>query len=416
MVSGTLGILMSIPGQTMGVSTFTDSLITDIGISRGDLSTAYLLGTVISAFFLTWVGKMYDIYGARPIAFAASICMMVILIYLSQVDKVMVYWFGADPSDYIKITFMFIGFLILRFSGQGALTMVSRNMMMKWFEQRRGVALGYSNIVVSVGFAAAPVFFEFLIQSYGWRMAWIILGSILGIGFSVYILFLFRDDPQDSDLAPDGDYTPSETVKKNFFPVIKEYTLPEARRTIAFWVFTGMLSIQALYVTGLTFNITSIFETSGLTRAEAINIFLPSSVVAVVTTLLISRIADVMKLKYLLYIKGIGGVMSLVGLITLDYFQWADYLLIIGNGFLMGLYSIVLSLTWPRYYGKTHLGAISGHAVTYIVVASAFGPKLFSWSMGYSGNYDLAGWICIGLFAVLIVLSFWANNPQEKYR
>ncbi len=407
---------MSIPGQTMGVSTFTDSLISSVDISRDNLTTAYLWGTITSAMLLTWVGKKYDQYGARPIAVISTLIMGMILLYLSQSDKIIEFVLGTGASWLGKVVFMFFGFFILRFSGQGALTMVSRNMMMKWFEKRRGTALGFSNVATSLGFSSAPVFFEFLIQSYSWRMAWVVLAAIVGIGFTLYIVIFYRDNPEASGLKMDGDYVISEKQKKNLFPVIKEFTLPEARRTFSFWVFTIMLSVQAMYVTGLTFNITSIFETVGLTRSDAVQLFLPSSVVAVLITLSVSRLSDYIRLKYLLYIKGLGAIIALVGLITLGEVWIAKYLLIFGNGILMGLYSVVLSVTWPRYFGKLHLGAISGHAVTYIVLASAIGPKLFSWSLSYQGSYGLAGWICIGIFTIMTTLSFWANNPQEKYR
>ncbi|UXP33522.1 hypothetical protein N6H18_06090 [Reichenbachiella agarivorans] len=39
-ISGTIGVTMSIPGQTMGVSTFTDSLLDVMGMSRNQLSFA----------------------------------------------------------------------------------------------------------------------------------------------------------------------------------------------------------------------------------------------------------------------------------------------------------------------------------------------------------------------------------------
>ena len=54
---GTLGILMSIPGQTIGVSTFTDSLIEMLSINRDQISLAYMIGTVLSSFLLTKAGK-----------------------------------------------------------------------------------------------------------------------------------------------------------------------------------------------------------------------------------------------------------------------------------------------------------------------------------------------------------------------
>ena len=68
LVWGTIGMLMSIPGQTMGVSVFTESLLDELVVNRDQLSIAYMLGTMGSAFLLPWVGRLYDRVGARPIA------------------------------------------------------------------------------------------------------------------------------------------------------------------------------------------------------------------------------------------------------------------------------------------------------------------------------------------------------------
>ena len=45
-VASALGILCTIPGQTVGIAAFTDSLITALNISRTELSLAYLIGTI----------------------------------------------------------------------------------------------------------------------------------------------------------------------------------------------------------------------------------------------------------------------------------------------------------------------------------------------------------------------------------
>lgn len=44
LAAGTIGILMSIPGQTMGVSVFIESLLSDMQINRNNLSLAYQIG------------------------------------------------------------------------------------------------------------------------------------------------------------------------------------------------------------------------------------------------------------------------------------------------------------------------------------------------------------------------------------
>ena len=414
-ILGTIGITMSIPGQTMGISVFTDSLIESLKMSRNELSFAYMCGTVTSATFLTWVGRKYDVYGARPIAIIASCAMAAVLLYLSQIDLVQ----GLLPSFLIgpvgNFLIMYAGFATLRFTGQGALTLVSRNMMMKWFETRRGFAMGLSNVVTALTFSAAPVFFEFLINGYSWKGVWIILAVILGLIFPIIVLIFFRDDPQKSGLKADGNFVEKKT-KKNKFPVVRQYTLKEAMSNFSFWVFAMMLAMQALYWTGFTFNIVSIFEADSFPRSTAISIFLPSSVIAIFVTLSVSSLSDYIRLKYLLYVMGAGAMIATLGMVMLDKFTWMINVLITGNGIMLGLYGVILSVIWPRFYGLLHLGAISGRAMTFVVLGSAIGPWIFSYSLSISGSYDIAGWLCFALFLALTIAGIWANNPQEKFR
>ena len=53
LVCGTLGVLVSAPGQTVGVSVFTDFLIQAHQLSRSWISFAYLAGTIAGAGLIT---------------------------------------------------------------------------------------------------------------------------------------------------------------------------------------------------------------------------------------------------------------------------------------------------------------------------------------------------------------------------
>ena len=59
------GMLASAPGQTIGFSVFTDSLMAVSGLDRVQLSTAYFIGTFVSSLFLKVVGRFYDAKGGR---------------------------------------------------------------------------------------------------------------------------------------------------------------------------------------------------------------------------------------------------------------------------------------------------------------------------------------------------------------
>ena len=56
---------MSVPGQTLGVSVFVESFITDLSLSRDAVSLAYLVGTLLGALGMPFVGRSIDRVGVR---------------------------------------------------------------------------------------------------------------------------------------------------------------------------------------------------------------------------------------------------------------------------------------------------------------------------------------------------------------
>ncbi len=408
------------PGQTIGVSVFTEPLLGALQLTRDQLSLAYMAGTIGSSFLLPWAGSLYDRWGVRPVASVAALSLGLVLTYLSQVDRV-VRWFDPTPGTVLTLASIFLGFLSLRFFGQGVLTLVSRNMMMQWFDQRRGFATGFSNVFISLGFSASPVVLDALINRYDWRGAWIVLAVIVGVIFPVIVLLFFRNNPEASGLQPDGDYRPLTRQQRYAVQVVKNFTRSEAVRSYAFWVFALMLAMQGLYITGFTFHVVSIFEQAGLSRAEAITIFQPVAVLAVIITLTASSLSDYIPLKYLLYAEGLGACLGVAGMIflgshSLGGIPLAYYALVAGNGLMVGLFSVITTVTWPRYFGKKYLGAISGQATMLIVFGSALGPILFSTSLSWMGSYAMAGWVCFGVFFALVVAATRANNPQLRHK
>ena len=407
---GTLGILMSIPGQTIGVSTFTDSLIDVLAINRDQISLAYMFGTILSSFLLTKAGRLYDSHGARLVGGIGSIGLGLSLIILSQVDKIII-GLGAYGKVLPVVFIMVVGFAFIRFFGQGVLTLVSRTMMMKWFDARRGFATSFSNVFIALGFSMAPIYIELLIQEFDWSGAWMVMGVSAAFVFPIIIFVFFRNSPTDVGLLPDGGEVKKQT-KRLLFPVVKEFTLSEVRGSLIFWVFALFLAMQAFYITGFTFHVVSIFDSVNMDRSVAISIFRPMAFISVFSSLVFGWVSDHIKLNYLLYSKGIAASIGLVGLIFLGKFDFAIYLLILGTGLMTGLFGVISVVSWPRLFGKLHLGSISGFCMTIIVFGSALGPMLFSLSESQTGNYQIAGGVTLLLFLFLTVLSTRIVNPQ----
>jgi MFS family permease len=411
--AGTIGMLMSVPGQTVGVSAFTEDLLHDLQVNRDNLSLAYLVGTLFSGLMITRAGKLYDKYGARIMAFIAGVMLGVMLLYLTRVGKIANFLQHADLITPTAATFVLLsfGFWGIRFFGQGMLTMTSRNMVMKWFDKRRGMANAVLGIFTALGFSLAPQVLSQIINRYEWRGAWVILAFMVGILFAIFVLIVFRDNPENCGLKPDGRMRVRKGRARPPSLPENDFTLKEARHTLAFWAFTLALALSSLYVTGLTFHVVSIFETSGMTAERALGIFVPTSIVAVAVQFVFSYLSDFVKLKYLLMLFLTGMLASSTGLFMLAGHPAAYYVMIAGNGIVWGMYAVLIGVTWPRFYGLKNLGAISGFSLSLTVFGSALGPYLFSLSLKYAGSYATVALLCMVLSIILLVLSVRADNP-----
>ena len=406
---GIVGFLLSAPGQTTGVSAFTEPLIQQLGISRLDLCIAYGIGTFASSFLITPAGKLFDRIGARGMATGSCLALGAVLLLLSQTDHIAGALANLLPASWALLTTLSILFFLLRFSGQGVLTMASRNMMMKWFNRHRGLVSGISGAAIAFGFSYAPTLFNGLIKSGGWSTAWFQTGLILMLIFAPLLLLFFRDNPEDCGLVPDGKTTTEAQQKSQ--PPQRQFTLSEARGTFAFWPFALIFSLFALVNTAFTFHIESIFEQAGMNGAKAFSIFPPMAFIAVGVTLLGGWLSDRMALYRLLAVMAAALCLYLAGVALLAP-GWPVALIIFGGGVSGGLFGVLMGVTWPRYYGREHLGAISGQCMTFIVAASAIGPALFSGALKLTGHYTAGFALCLLIGLLLLSGAFRARNPQ----
>jgi MFS transporter, OFA family, oxalate/formate antiporter len=411
-----IGVLLGVPGQAIGVTIFTDYLIDSVHINRDQISTAYMFGTIGSSFLLTWAGKQYDKYGARWTATGTSFLLAIVLVMLSQADRMIGFFVPNQTSSFyagFAVTIMAFLFFLLRFTGQGFLPMVSRNMLMKWFIARRGFANGILSVFVSIGFSLAPLTFYGIIQKTSWRFAWLVMAVVVVAILITCIFIFFRDNPEDLGLIPDGEKHANKEHNVIIKP-FKQFTLTEAKRTFSFWLFSLPLAVYTLYNAGSTIHLISIFDTAGQSREKALAVFIPIAIMSVAISFFGGWLSDRIKLKYLLFSLLSGEFIALFSLANLNGGIFC-YGFILGHGIAGGIYNVLMAVTWPRFYGRKHLGRISGFVISLVVFSSALGPVVFSFSFSQLGSYRFAS---IGLaFCVLflLILSFKGNNPQDKF-
>ncbi len=424
LAASVLGVLTSIPGQTIGVSVFTDHLIAATGLSRLDLANAYLVGTVTSGCLLPFGGKLLDRFGARRVVVLAAVGLGITLAYLALCDRIVSVLSGWLPlsSTAIAAVVLILGFVSLRFCGQGMLTMTSRTMLGKWFDRRRGQASGIEGIFVAFGFAIAPYAFSQAISLLGWRGTWFALAAIVGLGMSTVGWLLFRDNPEICGLRMDGD-APRPVFSELTADSDQSGSLAEAdilwgltRRqaisTLAFWAVTLAFASQALSITGITFHVVSIGEEMGIAEANMVTIFIPIAVVSTVVGFGVGLACDRLPIRFIFIFMMVGQAMGIAAIANLDI-AWMLIPAVIGLGISGGCFGTLTTVVLPRFFGRAHLGAIAGVQMMLIVIASAIGPSLLANFKAITGSYSGGLYACCLFAPVVIVLMLFVRSPAE---
>ncbi len=415
-VVGTIGVLASIPGQTAGVSVFTDDLTATTGLDRLELAIAYLIGTGTSALLLPAGGRAIDDRGPRHVALVAVCGLAATLVGLSLVGPM---------SQTVGLVVMSIAFGFLRFCGQGLLTLSSRTMMSQWFERRRGLVTAGANAVMSFGFAATPPLLLALIRLDGFRTAWRLMAVCLVVIVGTVIAVFYRTSPESVGLTIDGGVRPTSSgvegrADRPSGPVAvgteHDLTRAEALADIRFWALTIPVMALASTSTALTFHILDFGAEMGLAEDEVVGIFLPIAMVSVPVSLtggwLIDRVPPIL----IAVLMSSGQLVMYLTVARIDR-PALTAVAVVSWGFSQGLYAPLTSAALPRLFGRRHLGSIAGVQMGAMVFGSALGPALFALVKTVLGSYQAALTISmvlplVGLIAGLI--SWFSPSKTDR--
>ena len=416
LVVATFGMLASIPGQTIGVGVFTEHLLSVSNLSRLDLSIAYMLGTVGSSLLIPYGGKLLDLWGSRIMIIFAGLGLAFALFLLKKTERLLAFLNQLSWLSPFFVSFVILSliFLLLRQFGQGLMTMVSRFALSKWFDRRRGLVTGINGVFVSFGFSSAPLLLNTLITEQGYLGSMVILAIICGLGTALLGWLFFRDQPEDCGMEMDGCSlkklgamhanldSPQNTTAKDL-------PLEEVRGSFTFWIFTLGMASSSLIITGFTFHIASIGEVAGLDRSAIYSIFLPISIISVITNFTSGWLSDRIPLKYLLMALVFSLGLGSFGMLYLHE-TIGRVLVMIGYGIQGGVWGCLSVVTWPRFYGRKHLGAISGLFMGVVIFASAIGPAFYGISQQITGSYNTSAWVAVCMNLLIFVGAFKAHK------
>ena len=101
----TVTAALTAPGQTIGVSVFVDPVIEALSLTRSEVSTAYLIGTLVGAAVLLPVGRFIDKVGASRAMTRIGLALGLGLLAM------------AGVQGFVTLV---IGFTLIRWLGQGS--------------------------------------------------------------------------------------------------------------------------------------------------------------------------------------------------------------------------------------------------------------------------------------------------------
>jgi MFS family permease len=389
-----LAISLTLPGQTIGVSSFADHLTTDLAISATSLSTAYLIGTISGSLAMPAIGRWIDRTGVRKTMILIATAFSIAVAYMGTVRHL---WM------------LVIGFVGIRMLGQGALSLVGQTSIALWFDQKRGLAFGLSMTASAGLMSLGPLGLTSLIENFGWRWAWVISAVCI---FLILVPATWRwmeDRPESLGQRPDGGASQAGDVSA----VIDHYTVREAAATNAFWVLTGVMVVSSALITGVTFHHFALMEAAGLTTGEAAAVFVPQMVGTVAAGFIWAWLTDRVSAKFLL----VSCQASLLGA-HLSY-AWvspgigaAIYSLLLGaNG---GSIRALASALYPKWFGTENIGAIRGLATAFGVGSSAIGPLIVALGFRATGDYVSLNYFLALVPGVAIFASFLLKAPEKS--
>jgi MFS family permease len=302
------------------------------------------------------------------------------------------------------------------------------------------MAVGLAGLGMSlVGVGGFPNLIQRLITLFGWRVSYTLLGAGIVVILLPLALIFIRNTPETVGLQPDGlqpdglqpdglqpdglqpddvqsgeKATPAQESDSTGAALEDNWTRAEALRTVAFWVFSlGSMAI-AMLSTGLFFHLISIFADNGFSAETAALVFLPAAISSAIFNVTGGFLSDRIDVRFLLVAALLleTGAMVLAPLLNSVPLIFVYGVLLGGVG---GLSGTVGSVVWAKYFGRKHLGSISGLATTILVFGAALGPMPIGIARDLLGSYDVVLWgfALLPLALAFLVLAFGKRPVRQ---
>ena len=403
-VTAGIGSFMSygpIIAFTFGV--FIKPLSEEFGWSRTDISLGFSLSLFMLSGMAPIFGRLVDRFGARKVI----------------IPSVFIFGLGVTSLAFLSASLwhFYAVYVLLGIVSVGAATLPYLTVVSQWFDKQRGLALGLAMIGVGLGTFLMPALAQSLIDSVGWRSAYVVLGlMVIGVTIPVVGLFL-KETPELMGLSPDGV---EQTYIKATQPHSEALGMSshEAWHAITFWFIFTAFFLMSVSVHGCLIHLVPMLTDRGLSDQSAA---LATSFLG--GALLLGRVGA----GYLLdrFTASSVAMGFLAGAALGVFLLWSEAIgglafaaaILVGLG--VGAETDLMPYVVSRYFGLRAFGEILGWVLMAWGLGGVVGPFLMGVGFDSTGSYSVvlaafigATVIAAGLMAQLGPYRFWEHAVE----
>lgn len=362
-----------------GIGPFLEPLQKEFGWNRTQTMSGLAMVSVVVALASIPMGALIDRVGPRRIGLLGVLLMGAAVALLSTATGTMANW---------SLLWLIVSICAVPVQG-----VVWISAVVSRFDAGRGLALAVALSGASFGSFTLPLVSTALVETVGWRGAFLGLGAIWGLTLFPLLYFCFRGAQDDS----------RETRRKAHAAAgdLPGVTRAEALRDPVFYQLIFASGLFALCLLGAVVHFVPILVDSGATPLTAASAAALIGIFSLIGRLATGAVLDrfpghiVGAVSFLLPIPG-------CALLLVDEAGIVGYFVAAAMfGLTVGAEMDVITYLATRRFGLKHFGAIQGAILCAIAVGAAAGPLVAAALYDRFGSYT----VFLACTAVLMLVS-----------
>lgn len=284
-------------------------------------------------------------------------------------------------------------------------------LLSRWFEQKRGRAIGIAIAGIAAGGFVFPIIIQGLLDALEWREALRVLALFLAV-LTIPAALLVIDRPEDRGLHPDGLAEPSEQAREEMTraPISARAILTDP----AFWMIALAVAIVTSGMKGMITNLAPLALDAGIEPTDAAFLISIYAGCGFVAKMVFATIADRLGPRPLMF-ASLGGFA--VGITCLTQAHLGYGVIALGVA-LIGLFGGMMvpteSYLASRVFGQRAVGRAMGLLSGTILIALLATPPLFGFIFDITGSYRAIFWVFAGLaLAALFLVPVLRLHPKR---